>query len=86
MFGKIRNLNSTHDEFTGRLNLANSCFHPLQTASSHPPNSYRLRSSLIGIGGESRSSVLRIEKRMIVFDTRVLRSISGPIEATVIGE
>jgi len=86
MFGKIRNLNSTHEEIKGRLHLANSCFHPLQSASSHPPNSNRLRSSVIGSGGECRSSVVTIEKGMKVFDTWVLRSIFGPTEAIVIGE
>jgi hypothetical protein len=78
MFGKIRNLNSTYEEIKGRLNLANSCF--------HLPNSYRLRSSVIGSGGECRSSVFRTEKRMKLFDTWVLRSIFGPTEAAVKGE
>lgn len=78
MFEKIRNLNSTHEEFKGRFKLSNSCF--------HPPNSYRLRSSVIYSEGECRSSVFRIEKRMEVFDTRVLRSISGPTKETVIEE
>jgi len=55
MFGKIRNLNSTYEEIKGRLNLANSCF--------HPPNSYRLRSSVFGSGGECMSSVFRIKKK-----------------------
>jgi len=57
MFGKTRNLNSSHEEFKGRLNLANSCFHPL--------NSYRLRSSMIGSRGECRSSVFRIENESV---------------------
>jgi hypothetical protein len=65
MFGKTRNLNSTHEEFKGRLNLANSCFHPLQSASSHPLNSYRLRSSVIGSRSECRSSVFRIENETV---------------------
>jgi len=56
MFGKTR-LNSTHEEFKGRLNLANSCFHPL--------NSYRLRSSVIGNRGECRSSGFRIEHESV---------------------
>jgi hypothetical protein len=81
---KNKKLNPTHEEFKGRFKLSNSCFHPPQNASSHPLNSYRLRSYVIYSEGEYGSSVFK--KKEKVSGTRVLRSTSGPTKETVIEE
>jgi hypothetical protein len=80
------NQNPTQEEIKNRLKSGNACFHSLQNILSISLLSKNLKFKIYGAiilpvvlyGREPWSLTLREERRLRVFENRVLRRIFGP--------
>jgi len=78
--------NSIHEEITSRLKSGNACYHSVQSLLSSSLLSKNLRSKIyrtiillvVVYGCETWSLTLREERRLRLFENRVLRRILGP--------
>jgi len=76
--------NSTQEEIKSRLNSGNACYHSVQNLLSSSSlsksikiNIYRTKILPVLCGFETWSLILREERRVRVFENRVLRKILG---------
>jgi hypothetical protein len=82
----VTNQNLIQDEFKGRLNSANACYHSVQNLLSSCLLSKNVKIRIykniilpvVLYGCETWSPTLRQEHRLRVFENRVLRRIFGP--------
>jgi hypothetical protein len=82
----LTNQNSIHEEITSRLKSGNACYHSVQSLLSSSLLSKNLRSKIyrtiillvVVYGCETWSLTLREERRLRVFENKVLRRILGP--------
>jgi hypothetical protein len=80
------NQNDIHDEIKNRLNSGNACYHSVQNLLSSRLISKNLKIKIyktvilpvVLYGCETWSLTLREERRLRVFENRVLRKIFGP--------
>ena len=78
--------NSIHEEITSRLKSGNACYHSVQNLLSSSLLSKNLRSKIyrtiilpvVLCGCETWSLTLREERRLRVFENRVLKRMFGP--------
>jgi hypothetical protein len=78
--------NSIQEEIKSRLKLGNACYHSVQNLLSSRLLSKNLKIKLyrtislpvVMYGCETWSQTLRDERRLTVFENRVLRRVSGP--------
>jgi len=90
----LRNQNSIQEEFKNILKSRNACFHCVQDLLSSSLLSKNLKIKIyrtiilpvVLFGCETWSLTLREERRLRVFENRVLRRIFGPKRDEVIGE
>jgi len=85
--------NSTQEEIKSRLKSGNACYHSVQYLVSNSLLSKNLKIKIYRIiilpvvyGCETWSLTLREERRLRVFENRVLRRIFGPKRNEVTGE
>jgi len=82
----LTNQNSVQEEIKSRLKSGNSCYYSIQNilSSSVPSKNLKTKiysaiiSSVVLYGCETWSLTLRKERRLMVFENRALRRISGP--------
>jgi hypothetical protein len=82
---KIGNQNFINEQIKGRQNSGNACYHPFQNLLSYRLLSTNLRFkthkiiilSVVFYGCQTWSLILREERRLRVFENRVLRRIFG---------
>jgi len=90
----LTNQNSIQEEIKSRLNLGNACYYSVQNLLSSRLLSKNLkikiyRTKILPVvlyGCETRSLTLREERRLRVFENRVLRRVFGSKRDEVIGE
>ena len=90
----LRNQNSIQEEINRRLKLGNACYYSVQNLLSSSWLSKKLKIKIYRIiilpvvlyGCETWSLTLREERRLRVFENRVLRRIFGPKRDEVKGE
>jgi hypothetical protein len=90
----LTDLNSIHKEIKSRLKLGNACYHSVQNLLSYRLLSKNLKIKIYRIiilpvvlyGFETWSLTLREERRLRVFENRVLRRVCGPKRDEVKGE
>jgi len=90
----LTNKNSIQEEIESRLKSGNACYHSMQNILSFRLLSKNLKIQIyrtiilpvVLYGCETWSLTLREERRLRVFENRVLRRIFGPKEGKVIGE
>jgi len=90
----LTNQNSIQEEIKSRLKSENACYHPVQNllCSSLLPKNLKIkiyRTIILPVvlyGCETWSLTLREERRLRVFENRVLRRIFGPKRDEVTGE
>ena len=88
------NKNSIQSEIKSRLNLGNACYYSAQNLLSSSLLSKKLKIKIyrtiilpvVLYGCETWSLTLREERRLRVFENRVLRRVFGPKRDEVIGE
>jgi len=86
--------NPIQEEIKGRLKLGNACYHSVQNLSSSRLLSKNLkikiyRTIILPVdlyGCETWSLTMREERRLRVFENRVLRKVFGPKRDEVTGE
>jgi hypothetical protein len=86
--------NHVHEEIKSRLNSGNACYHPVHSLLSSRPLSRNLKVKIyktiilpvVLYGCVSWSLTLREERRLRVFENRVLRRLLGPKRDEVTGE
>jgi hypothetical protein len=86
--------NSIHEEIKSRLKLGNACYHLVQNLLSSRLLSKNLKIKIyrtvilpvLLYGCETWSLTLREERRLRVFENRVLRRVFGPKRDEVTGE
>jgi hypothetical protein len=86
--------NCIHEEIKSRLNSGNACYHSVQSLLSSRLLSRNVKVKIsktiillvVLYGCETWSLTLREEKRLRVFENRVLRRIFGPKRDEVTGE
>jgi len=86
--------NSTQEETKSKLKLGNVCYHSVQNLSSSRSLSKNLKIKIyrtiifpvVLYGCETWSLTLREERRLRVFENRVLRKVFGPKRDEVTGE
>ena len=89
----LTNKNSFQEEIKSRLKSRNACFHSVQNLLSSSLLSKNLKTQMYGniilpvvfYGCETWSLTLREERRLRVFENRVLRRIFGPKRDEVTG-
>jgi len=95
IFGNnVNNQNSIQEEIKRRLKTGNACYHSVQNLLSSCLFSKNLKIKIYGTiilpvvlcGCETWSLTLREERRLRVFENRVLRRIFGPKRDEVAGE
>ena len=89
----LTNQNSIQEEFKSRFNLGNACYHSVQNHLSSSLLSKNLKIKIyrtiilpIMYGCETWLLTLREERKLRVFESRVLRWIFGPKRVEVTGE
>jgi len=89
----ITDQNSIQEEIKSRLKLGNACYHSVQNVlSSRLPSKklkikiYRTMTPVVLYGCETWSLTLMEERRLRVFENRVLRRVFGPKRDEVTGE
>jgi len=90
----LTNQNSIVEEIKGRLTSGNACYHSVQNLSSFRLLSKNLKIKIyrtvilpvVLYGCETLSLTLREERKLRVFENRVLRKIFGPRRDEVTGE
>jgi hypothetical protein len=93
----LTNQNSVQKEIKGTLKSGNSCYHSYQSmqnilSSSVPPKNLKIETystiilSVVFYGCETWSLTLRKERRLRVFENRVLRRVFGPKRDEVTAE
>jgi len=90
----LTNQNSIQEEIKRRLKSGNACYHPVQNLLSSSLLSKNLKINIyrtiilpvVLYGCETWSLTLREERRLRVFENRVLRRIFGPKRDEVTGE
>jgi len=88
------NQNSIQEEIRSRLKLRNACYYSVLNllSSSFLSNNLKIKIyrtiilSVVLYGCEACSLTLREERRLRVFENRVLRRVFGPKKDEVIGE
>ena len=91
---RLTNQNSIQEEIKSRLKLGNACYYSVQNLLSSSLLSKKLKSKIYRIiilpvvlyGCETWSLTLREERRLRVFENRVLRRVFGPKRDEVTGE
>ena len=86
LISALTNQNSIQEEIKSRLKSGNACYHSVQNllSSSFLPKNLKIKIYRIIIlpvvlyGCETWSLTLREERRLRVFENRVLRRIFGP--------
>jgi len=86
--------NSIHVEIKSRLKLGNACYHSVQNLLSSSLLSKNVKIKIyrtiilpvVSYGCETWSLTLREERRLRMFENRVLRRIFGPKRDEVTGE
>ena len=94
MFTKLQNQNSIAEEIKSRLKPGNVCYHSVQNLLSSRLLSKNLKIKIyrtvilpvVLYGYETWSLTLREERKLRVFENRVLRRIFGPKRDEVTGE
>jgi len=92
--GKTPNKNSIHEEIRNRSKSGNAFYHPVQNLLSSSLLSNNLKIKIYRTiilpaalyGCETWSLILREERKLIVFENRVLTRIFGPKRDEVAGE
>ena len=90
----LTNQNPSQEEIKSRLNSGNACYHLVQ---NHWPSSLLSKNIKIKVYGniilplvlcrcETCLLTLRLERRLRVFENKVLRKIFGPRRDKVMGE
>jgi len=90
----LTNQNSIVEEIKSRLKLGNACYHSVQNLLPSRLLSKHLKIKIyrtiilpvVLYGGETWSLTLREERKLRVFENRVLRRIFGPRRDEVTGE
>jgi len=90
----ITNQNSIQEEIKSRLNSGNTCYYSVQNLLSSRLLSKNLkikiyRTIILAVvlyGCETWSLILREERRLRVFENRVLRRVFGPKRDEITGE
>ena len=90
----LTNQNSIQEEIKSRLKLGNACYYSIQNLLSSRLLSKNLKIKIyrkiilpvVLYGCETRSLILREERRLRVFENRVLRRVFGPKRDEVTGE
>ena len=90
----LTNQNSIQEEIKSRLKSGNACYHLVQNLLSSSLLSKNLKIKIyrtiilpVGLYGcETWSLILRVERRLRVFENRVLRRTFGPKRDEVTGE
>jgi hypothetical protein len=92
----LTNKNSIQEEIKSRLKLGNACYYSVQNLLSSTSLSkklkikiYKYRTIILSVvlcGCETWSLTLRTERRLRVFENRVLRRVFGPKKDEVTGE
>jgi len=90
----LTNQNSIQEEIKSWLKLANACYYSVQNLLSSRLLSKNLKNKIcrtiilpvVLYGCETRSLTLREERRLRVFENRVLRRVFGPKRDKVTGE
>jgi len=90
----LTNQNSIMEEIKSRLSLGNTCYHSVQNLLSSRLLSKNLKLKIyrtiilpvVFYGCETWSQILRKERKLRVFENRVLRRILGPRRDGVTGE
>jgi len=90
----LTNQNSSQEEIKSRLKLGNACYHSVQSLLSSSLLSKNLKIKIylaiilpaVLYGCETWSLTLREERRLMMFEKRVLRRIFGPKRDEVTGE
>ena len=90
----LTNKNSIQEEIKSRLQSGNACYHSVQNLLSSSLLSKNLKIKIHGTiilpvvlyGGETWSLTLKEERRLRVFENRVLRKIFGTKRDEVTGE
>jgi len=87
--GALTNQNSIQEEIKSRLNSGNACHHLVQNilSSSLQSKNFKIKINSLPVvlyGCETWSPTLREERRLRVFENRVLRRIFGPKRDEVI--
>jgi len=90
----LTNKNSIHKEIKSRLKLGNACYYSVKNLLSSSLLSKKLKIKIyrtiilpvVLYGCETWSLTLREERRLMVFEKRVLRRVFGPKRDEVTGE
>ena len=90
----LTNKNSIQEEIKSRLKLGNACYYSVQYILSSSLLSEKLKIKIyrtiilpvVLYGCETWSLILRDERRLRVFENRVLRRVFGPKRDEVTGE
>ena len=90
----LTNKNSIQEEIKSRLKLGNACYYSVQNLFSSSLLSKKLKIKIyrtiilpvVLYGCETWSLTLREERRLRVFENRVLRRVFGPKRDAVTGE
>ena len=90
----LTNKNSIQEEIKSRLKLGNACYYSVQNLLSYSLLSEKLKIKIYRIiilpvvlyGCETWSLTLTEERRLRVFENRVLRRVFGPKRDEVTGE
>ena len=86
----LTNKNSIQEEIKSRLKLGNACYYSVQNLFSSSLLSKKLKIKIyiyiVLYGCETWSLTLREERRLRVFENRVLRRVFGPKRDEVTGE
>ena len=90
----LTNKNSVQEEFKSRLKLGNACYYSVQNLLSSSLLSKKLKIKIyrtiilpvVLYGCETLSLTLKKERRLRVFENRVLRRVFGPKRDEVTGE
>ena len=90
----MENKNSIQEEIKSRLKVGNACYYSIQNLLSSSLLSkmlnikiYRtIKLPVVLYGCETGSLILREERRLRVFENRVLRRVFGPKRDEVTGE
>ena len=86
----LTNKNSIQEEIKSRLKLGNACYYAVQNLFSSSLLSKKLKIKIyiyiVLYGCETWSLTLREERRLRVFENRVLRRVFGPKRDEVTGE
>ena len=87
----LTNKNSIQEEIKRRLKVGNACYYSVQNLLSSSLLSKKLkikiyRTIILPVGCETWSLKLREERRLRVFENRVLRRVFGPKRDEVTGE